>query len=143
MKLIFISFLSFLFLGCDFLDNNRPSFFLSSPEFELGTKETSFRTAGVNFELTNTGTEDINRVIISFIVYDEETKKSPWIGSNIIIAEFSERITSGETKQFEISLDNKFMKIPENSILIDFFYVKEIQYSNGQVWKDHFGVYSL
>ncbi len=75
------------------------------------------------------------------MVYDAETEENPFMGSNIIKASFSGTIPGKGIKECAVSLDQYLYVVPDDPYLIDFFYVSEINYENGDQWTDKNGTY--
>ena len=77
------------------------------------------------------------------MIYDAETKKNPFIGSNLIKAVSNETIESGESKELIIPLDKYVYRIPEKPYLIDHFFIRKLTFSDGSVWEDKTGAYKI
>jgi hypothetical protein len=75
------------------------------------------------------------------MVYDAETKRSPFIGSNTIKVTHNGTVAPGEKILFITSLDPYTHIAPSKPYIIDFFYISRIEYSDGSAWEDKYGVY--
>ena len=51
-------------------------------------------------------------------------------------------IKKGETKQMCVPLDDYITIEAEEGYLIDQFYINYIEYEDGRIWKDEFGLYA-
>jgi len=141
LPLVLLLILSALFSGCEVLDADDPPYVITKPESVAGAQSGYFEFAGINFDFYNKCNKDIRRIIVSFIVYDSETETNPLIGSNVITVNYDGYISAGERKSLVISLDQYIYTAPEDPFLIDFFYVKEIVYTDGSSWSDPTGTY--
>ena len=77
------------------------------------------------------------------MVYSDMEGHNPFMGTNHILADFPENITSGETKMFTLDLEPYLYTIPTEPYLIDQFFVKQVTFSDGSTWKDLTGAYSV
>jgi len=109
----------------------------------IGGNEDYYQIAGIVFTLYNTSGKAMERVEVRCMVFDEETKRNPFIGRNVIQAEFNEVIESGEKKELIIPLDRYMYLIPEKPYLIDHFFIREVRFSDGSVWEDKIGAYKI
>jgi hypothetical protein len=132
-----------LAVSCDAfrVTDGSPPFTLSRPVSAAGEKEGYYTFAGVEFTYLNTGSKIVSRVSVSFMVFDAVTRKSPFIGSNIVKVTFDGEIRGGEKKDFIIPLDPYIYAAPAAPYLIDFFYIPEVVFADGSVWEDSGGAY--
>jgi hypothetical protein len=130
-------------LGCHIFHPQGVPFTLSKPECVIGGNEDYYAVAGIVFTFYNTSAKKIKRIEISCMIYDAETKKNPFIGSNLIKAVSNETIESGESKELIIPLDKYVYRIPEKPYLIDHFFIRKLTFSDGSVWEDKTGAYKI
>lgn len=132
---------SVFFSGCS-QEYFVPPFVISVPEYSCSTNDDNLTIPVITFSLRNMGGVSINSFTISCFVFDSVSNLSPWIGNNNITSTFTGVIEPGEKKVFEIQLGDKFYQEEIPICIVDYFYVKEITYENGQSWNDYFGIYT-
>jgi hypothetical protein len=142
-SLVFLLMAPSLALSCDAFRaaDGPPPFTITMPVSVAGEKPGCYAFAGVEFTYLNTSPKTVAGVSVSFMVFDAVTKKSPFIGSNIIKATFDGEIKSGGKKDFIISLDPYLYAAPAVPYLIDFFYISKVAFADGSVWEDSGGAY--
>ncbi|GHV88641.1 hypothetical protein AGMMS50267_10010 [Spirochaetia bacterium] len=127
--------------SCKFIQDEPPPYVVSKPVCLIEAKPGYFNFAGIEFDFFNASEKAITNIYLSFMVYDADTKKNPFIGSNVIKMSFDGVIKQQEQKKFFISLDNYSFTIPAKPYLIDFFCVTKIIYEDTSQWEDPSGVY--
>jgi hypothetical protein len=120
-----------------------PPFVISKPVVEINGRINSFKYAGIVFKFLNNSERYVEKVIISFMLFDAKTQMSPFIGSNKFEITKYDFIAPGENKEMSISLDHYIYIAPAEPYLIDFFYISEIHYIDGAVWQDPYGKYRV
>ena len=143
MKRLYSLPLYFLFTACTMFTAQQVPFTVSKPECVVGGNEDYYDVAGIVFTFYNTGAKEIQRIEISCMIYDAETKNNPFIGSNLIKAICNETIGSGEQKELIIPLDRYLYRVPDKPYLIDHFFIRKLTFSDGSVWEDKAGVYKI
>ncbi|MDR0909112.1 MAG: hypothetical protein LBM77_05040 [Spirochaetaceae bacterium] len=123
--------------------NETPPYVVSVPQCLVGSKESYYQFAGIEFEFLNASDKTISAIHISCRVYDAETERNPFIGSNQINVSFDENIEAGVKKKLIITLDPYIYNAPEEPYLIDFFYIAKIEYADGSKWEDAYGTYHV
>ena len=129
-----------LFLSCECLFQSPP-FVLSSPECVLLSETGCFQFAGVKFSVWNARQSEIQRISVVFSVYKDENGGNPSPGGNVVAAGLECSIAPGECEEFEACLDSYISEIPNAPYYVDFFYLKEVLYADGQLWSDPVGAY--
>ena len=143
MNRAIILLICFFMLGCHIFHPQGVPFTLSKPECVIGGNEDYYAVAGIVFTFYNTSAKKIKRIEISCMIYDAETKKNPFIGSNLIKAVSNETIESGESKELIIPLDRYLHRIPDKPYLVDHFFIRKLTFSDGSVWEDKTGAYKM
>ena len=143
MNRAIILLICFFMLGCHIFHPQGVPFTLSKPECVIGGNEDYYAVAGIVFTFYNTSAKKIKRIEISCMIYDADTQKNPFIGSNVIEAAFNEDIGSGESKELIIPLDKYVYRIPEKPYLVDHFFIRKLTFSDGSVWEDKTGAYKM
>ena len=143
MNRAIILLICFFMLGCHIFHPQGVPFTLSKPECVIGGNEDYYAVAGIVFTFYNTSAKKIKRIEISCMIYDADTQKNPFIGSNLIKAVSNETIESGESKELIIPLDKYVYRIPEKPYLIVHFFIRKLTFSDGSVWEDKTGAYKI
>ena len=140
LVLVLTSICTCIFLSCGNIFQNPP-FILSSPECVLTSDTASFRFAGVKFSVWNARQSVIKRISAVFSVYKDEHGGNPFSGGNVVSATLECSIAPGECEEFEAGLDPYISETPKSPYYIDFFYLKEVLYEDGEVWSDPAGAF--
>ncbi|MEL3906607.1 MAG: hypothetical protein P1P65_06225 [Treponema sp.] len=144
MKKILIAFFHILFcISCKGVHSGTVPFAVSVPQCKIGAEPGYYEAAGIEFDFYNTSTKDMQEVEVQCMIFDAETKKNPFIGSNIVRAKIRQNIEGGTQKKLIIPLDNYIYIIPEKPYLIDYFFIRKITFNDGSEWKDVFGIYKV
>nr|WP_180485113.1 hypothetical protein [Treponema socranskii] len=61
---------------------------------------------------------------------------------NPIVFEYDENIAPRTAVRAEFGLDDYISEVPDEAYQIDFLYVSKIEYDDGGVWEDPYGVYA-
>jgi len=145
-----VSFINFLilinFTGCEKLIENlvweAPPYVITKPVCEISERTYVFTYAGLSFKFLNGSGKTVNRITVSFMLFDAKTLTNPFIGSNIFEISKLDLILPDENREILISLDGYIYTAPTEPYLIDYFYISEISYTDGSVWQDKFGIYN-
>ena len=141
-------------MACDGLDlliadlppatpQDMPPFVITRPVMEISERAYQYTYAGIAFKFLNKSVEHIDRITVSFMLFDAKTHGSAFIGNNRFEITKGDMIYPGENREIFISLDKYIYTAPAEPYLIDFFYVSEIHYTNGGVWVDKKGKYRV
>ena len=120
-----------------------PPFVITKPVFEIVERTNYFRYAGIVFKFLNMTEEYVDRITVSFMLFDPKTQSSPFITTNKFEISKWDFIFPHENKEIIISLDKYIYIAPAEPYLIDFFYISEIHYLNGTIWQDKNGIYRI
>ena len=123
--------------------DERPPFVISNPVFEIAERTNYFRYAGIAFKFLNQGEKHIDRITVSFMLFDAKTQSNPFITSNKFEISKWDFVSPNENKEIIISMDPYIYIAPSEPYLIDFFYVSEIHYLDGSVWQDKNGKFRV
>jgi hypothetical protein len=140
---IFIFVIIVLFASCkEILLSENPPYTITKPVFEITEQEDYFMYAGITFNFLNHSNIAIDEITVSFMLFDAETQESPFVGSNMFEITKVGVILPNENKKIFISLDKHVNVVPTEPYLIDYFYIYRIQYEDGSIWLDEYGVYN-
>ena len=120
-----------------------PPFVITKPVVEITERINCFKHAGIVFKFLNNDEEPVDRITVSFMLFDTKTQASPFIGSNKFEITKWDFVASNENKDISISLDQHIYLAPAEPYLIDFFYISEIHYIDDRVWQDKYGKYRV
>ena len=143
-----------IFIACDGLGfliadmppstpHDVPPFVITKPVVEISERTNHYTYAGIAFKLLNNAEEHIERITVSFMLFDAKTHGSAFIGNNRFEITKWDMVYPGENREILISLDKYIYTAPAEPYLIDFFYVSEIHYTNGRIWEDKQGKYRV
>ena len=141
-------------MACDGLDlliadlppatpHDMPPFIITRPVMEISERAFQYTYAGIAFKFMNNSGEQIDRITVSFMLFDAKTQGSAFIGNNRFEIAKWDTVHPGENREIFISLDRYIYTAPTEPYLIDFFYVSEIHYTNGGIWDDKRGKYRV
>ena len=68
--------------------------------------------------------------------------ESPFTEGNCVTFEYDENIAPRTAVRAEFGLDDYISEVPDEAYQIDFLYVSKIEYDDGGVWEDPYGVYA-
>ena len=120
-----------------------PPFVITKPVFEIIERPYYFNYAGIVFKFLNQNQEAVERITVSFMLFDQRTQGSPFVGNNKFEIIKWDIVHPDENKEIIISLDGFIHIAPTEPYLIDSFYISEIHYVNGSVWQDKYGKYKV
>ena len=142
-KLLLIPVLAAAFTAaCDLMVFDTPPFIITKPVSETAARQHYFSYAGITFEFMNTTETAVKNITVSFSLFDAKTGRNPFMGSNIFEITTACEIQPDEIRKIILSLDSYIHIKPSEPFLIDNFCVREIQYSNGNVWQDRYGIFT-
>ena len=120
-----------------------PPFVITKPVFEIMGRANHFNYAGIVFRFLNHAEDHVDRITVSFMLFDPKTQSSPFIGTNRFEISKWDFVFPQENKEIIISLDQYIYIAPTEPYIIDFFYISEIHYVDGGVWQDKNGKYRV
>ena len=120
-----------------------PPFVITKPVFEIYERPYYFKYAGIVFKFLNKAEETVDKITVSFLLFDAKTEDSPFIGSNKFEISKQDIVLPGENKEIIINLDPFIYIAPTEPYLIDLFYIYEVHYANGANWQDQYGKYRV
>ena len=120
-----------------------PPFVITKPVFETIERTNHFKYAGIVFKFLNMTDKYIDKITVSFMLFDPKTQSSPFITTNKFEISKWDFVFPNENKEIIISFDKYIHIAPTEPYLIDFFYISEIHYLDGAVWQDKNGKYRV
>jgi hypothetical protein len=141
-KFLFL-FITIILISCNTIIPSNPPYVITRPSCETTERPGFFTYAGLTFKFLNTSGKSIDNITVSFMLFDADTKENPFIGSNIFKIKTISSIQVNENKDIIISLDKYIYIAPSDPYIVDFFYIAEIQYTDGSTWQDPNGIYRV
>ena len=120
-----------------------PPFVITRPQMEITERPFYFNYAGMVFNFLNQAEKTVDNITVSFLLFDPKTLESPFIGSNGFKITRWDLILPEENREIIISLDRFLVVAPAEPYLVDFFYIYEIHYVDGSVWRDEYGKFRV
>ena len=120
-----------------------PPFVITRPVFEISERTNYFKYAGIVFKFLNHAGEHVDRITVSFMLFDPKTQSNPFFSTNKFEISKWDFVFPNENKEIIISLDQFIYIAPTEPYEIDFFYISEIHYVDGSVWQDKNGKYRI
>jgi hypothetical protein len=120
-----------------------PPFVISRPVFEIIGRTNYFNYGGMVFKFLNQRGEYVERITVSFRLFDPKTHSNPFFTTNKFEISKWDFVNPNENKEIIISMDQYIYVAPSEPYIIDFFYVSEILYGDGSVWRDKNGIYRI
>jgi len=125
------------------LNKESPPFTITELESKLADTLLDFTFAGISYSFLNKSEKDVSSITTSFMLFDAKTQSNPFIGSNIFEIKTLISISPRENMEIGISLDIFIYIAPSEPYLIDHFYISEIEYADGSIWRDKNGIYRI
>ena len=125
------------------VDITRPMFAVSAPAYKDSKTDSRCVIGGVYFDFYNRADCSVIYLETRMNVYDRGTQKNAFAGYGTLENGSSLVIKSGEKKQLCVSLDDYITAVSKEGYCIDQFYISRIEYEDGRVWIDNFGLYAL
>ncbi len=132
----------FLGNGCSSLQTDNCPYIITNQYVSNDNGNEFFDYSGAFFSIHNKANKTIKKLTLCFSLFDENGEIISY-GNGKLAGVFEGEIESGENKEIIISLDDVLGNDIEGGYRIDFVYISSITYTDGSVWQDYFGLYSL
>jgi hypothetical protein len=136
---LWLAVLCALFTSC--APQSAPPYVITQPVCVAGERPGFYRYAGIELYISNTSDIAISELTVSFALFDAETGKNPFAGSNKFSLTLRGTVMPYDKKELIIPLDDYLYLAPRRPFIIDFFYIAKIEYADGSVWTDNHGIY--
>ncbi len=140
MRYIF-AFCILLTSGCQAFSQD-PLPYVINGEFVMEEGASDYSICGVNFFLFNKSQREIKKVDIVFFLFDKDGEPA-YECRNKISASIEKIISAGQDCSFCMSLDSYMNSIPAEALLIDYLYLSRIEYEDGSLWEDPYGLFAF
>jgi hypothetical protein len=114
----------------------RSPIIISGLSYTEGAKDNAFMFAGIAFSAYNCTDKDIASIKVSCRLYDADKKPAVYQGSNECAATFDGILAAQKSKDLCISLDSMMRSGPKENILIDFFRISSVAFTDGSSWEN-------
>ncbi|MGI5107371.1 hypothetical protein H0R94_10155 [Treponema socranskii] len=110
-------------------------------EVSVGADAAFYEYAGIALAFYNASGRAV-RKFFAVVFLSGSDEESPFTEGNCIVLEYDENIAPYAVVNAEFSLDDYISEMPDEAYCIDFLYVSKIEYDDGSVWEDPFGLYA-
>lgn len=139
-RYIFV-FSVWLMTGCQvFSQDSLP--YVMSGEFVMEEGASDYSICGVDFFLLNKSEKEIKTIDLVFFLFDKDGEPASEC-QNKISVEIEKSISGGEDSTFCMSLDKYMNSIPAEPLQIDYLYLARIEYEDGSLWEDPYGLHAF
>lgn len=101
----------------------------------IGDRGALHRHAGVHYEIASIAAREIVGFEVAFDLFDESSHPVPAVGANSFRVLEADRIDSGETRRYAVSLDS-IPGHPYDGLLVSRFRVSRVEFDDGSVWRN-------
>ena len=108
----------------------------------VGEDTELYEYAGIKLTFYNASGRTV-RKFFAVVFLSESDGTSPFMGTNCITLECGEIAAPHAVVNARFSLDDYISEASDEGYLIDFLYVSKIEYEDGEVWEDPYGVYAM
>ena len=98
-----------------------------------------YECCGFTGSFCNKGEAEVTAFTIVFFVFDSDGN-SPVVGRNNIVLKIEQSVAPREDFDFCISLDKYLQVSDDQDYEVEYLYVSKIDYSDGSLWTDPFGI---
>ena len=110
-------------------------------EVSVGADAAFYEYAGIALTFYNASGRAV-RKFFAVVFLSGSDGESPFTEGNCVTLEYDENIAPRTAVRAEFGLDDYISEVPDEAYQIDFLYVSKIEYDDGSVWEDPYGVYA-
>ena len=110
-------------------------------EVSVGADAAFYEYAGIALAFYNASGRAV-RKFFAVVFLSGSDEESPFTEGNCVTLEYDENIAPRTAVRAEFGLDDYISEVPDEAYQIDFLYVSKIEYNDGGVWEDPYGVYA-
>ena len=136
--LLFMMLLILFGTGCKTYSLEKIPYVMTG-DFVMEESSADYSICGVDFFLLNKSEKEIKSLTIVFFLFDKDGETAFECRSKIS-AQIEKDISAGEDCSFCMSLDNFMNSIPSEYLIVDYLYLSKIEYQDGSVWEDPYGL---
>lgn len=108
-------------------------------DFVMEENSSDYSICGIDFFLMNKTEKEIRSFNVVLYLFDQDGEPA-YECSSKISADIEKSISSGDSASFCMSLDKFMNSIPADSLIVDYLYLSKIEYQDGSVWEDPYGM---
>ncbi len=135
---VFIFVCTILLISCKAYSQDTVPYVISG-EFVMNEDSEDYSICGVDFYLLNKSEKEIKTINIIFFLFDQDGEPASECRNKISV-EVEKCLIGGESCSFCLSLDSFMNTVPASPLLIDYLYLGKIEYLDGSLWEDPFGL---
>jgi len=135
---VLLVFLSFVMINCKSYSLNSIPYVLSG-SFMMEADSEDYSICGVDFYLKNKSKREIKKINIIFYLFDSDGEPACECPNKINV-EIEKSVPAESDWSFCMSLDGFMNTIPSDYLCIDYLYISRIDYEDGSVWEDPYGI---
>ena len=110
-------------------------------EVSVGADAAFYEYAGIALTFYNASGRAV-RKFFAVVFLSGSDEESSFTEGNCIVLEYDENIAPHAAVNAEFSLDDYISEMSDEAYRIDFLYVSKIEYDDGSVWEDPFGLHA-
>ena len=133
-----ITVLSLCFFSCKIFSLDSVPYVMSG-DFVMEDGAIEYSICGVDFYLLNKSEKEIRNINVVFYLFDQDGEPA-YECQNKISLDIDQYVDAGDAASFCVSLDSFLNAIPSEPLLIDYLYLSKIEYEDGSVWEDPYGL---
>ena len=108
-------------------------------DFVMEENSSDYSICGIDFFLMNKTEKEIRSFNVVLYLFDQDGEPAYECNSKIS-ADIEKSISSGDSASFCMSLDKFMNSIPSDSLIVDYLYLAKIEYQDGSIWEDPYGM---
>lgn len=135
---LFAFLIPFFFIACKTYSFEAVPYVMTG-DFVMEDNSSDYEICGVDLFLLNKSEKEITKLNIVFFLFDHDGEPA-FECQNKISVELERSVSAGDTSSFCISLDQFLNSVPEENLLVDYLYLAKIDYADGSVWEDPYGL---
>ena len=137
-KHVFLLCVVFVLVSCTSYSRDIVPYVMSG-EFVMEEGASDYSICGVKFYLFNKSERDIKRINLVFYLFDKDGEPASECSNKISVV-IEKEFFAGEGDSFCMSLDTFITSVPEDFLIIDYLYLAKIEYEDGSIWEDPYGL---
>ena len=132
---------SFFILSCSAYSQETAPYVING-NFVMEDGALDYSICGVDFYLLNKSSKEIKKINVVFYLFDKDGEPAYECRSKIS-GEIEKTIEAGGESNFCMSLDNFMNLVPADPLVVDYLYLAKIEYEDGSLWEDPFGLFAF
>ncbi|MGI0529589.1 hypothetical protein [Treponema socranskii] len=110
-------------------------------EVSVGADAAFYEYAGIALTFYNASERAVQK-FFAVVFLSGRDGESPFTEGNCIVLEWDDCVAPRAVVNAEFDLDDYVFEAPDEAYTIDFLYVSKIEYDDGSVWEDPYGVHA-